>query len=180
MACEITLGRIEPCKDSIGGLDAIYFVNEGDATGYTYDAVNTDSIETVLGTPIAFKYDLKGASNTFVQTVNSSRDNGTTFFEQKLSITLKKLSVVDHKQLKLLMYGRPSVIVRDNNGNFFLAGKDFGMDVTGGTIVTGGAFGDLSGYTLELTGMEKVPANFFEATTEALLTTAGYTITLGS
>ena len=34
------------------------------------------------------------------------------------------------------------------------------MDVTGGTIVTGGAMGDLSGYTLTLTGMEKVPANF--------------------
>ena len=93
MACEITLGRIEPCKDSIGGLDAIYFVNDGDATGYTYDAVNTDAIESVTGTPTAFKYDLKGTSNTFVQTVNSSRDNGTTFFEQKLSITLKKLSM---------------------------------------------------------------------------------------
>lgn len=179
MPCEITLGRIEPCKDSIGGLDAVYFVNDGDATGYTFDAVNTDAIETVTGTPIAFKYELKGSNNTFTQTINSSRENGTTFFDQKLSITLKKLSVVDHKQLKLLIYGRPNVIVRDNNGNFFLAGKDFGMDVTGGTIVTGGAMGDLSGYTLELTGMEKVAANFFEATTEALLTTAGYTITAG-
>jgi len=34
------------------------------------------------------------------------------------------------------------------------------MDVTGGTIVTGGAMNELSGYTLTLTGMEKAPANF--------------------
>lgn len=33
--CDIAAGRIEPCKDSIGGLDAIYFVNDGDLTGYT-------------------------------------------------------------------------------------------------------------------------------------------------
>jgi hypothetical protein len=40
--------------------------------------------------------------------------------------------------------------------------------------------GDLSGYTLTLVGMEPVPANFMEATTDALLTTAGVTIVLGS
>jgi len=27
MACDLSLGRIEPCKDSVGGLNAIYFVN---------------------------------------------------------------------------------------------------------------------------------------------------------
>jgi hypothetical protein len=50
------------------------------------------------------------------------------------------------------------------------------MEVTGGTIVTGAAMGDLSGYTLELKGMEKVPANFFGDTLED----AGFTIVLGS
>jgi hypothetical protein len=59
-----------------------------------------------------------------------------------------------------LSYGRPQVIVEDNNGNFFYCGLEHGMDVTGGTIVSGAAMGDLSGYTLTLTGMEPVPANF--------------------
>ena len=175
MACDLGYGRIEPCKDSVGGLKAVYFVNYGDATGYTYDATNTDVIDAVTGTPIAYKYDLKGAS-TFTQNVNSSRENGTTFFEQVLELTFKKLTVKDHKELKLMAYGRPQVIVEDNNGNFFYAGLDHGMDVTGGTIVTGGAFGDLSGYTLTLTGMEQVPANFIGDT----LTAAGFTVVLGS
>jgi len=175
MACDISLGRIEPCKDSVGGLKAVYFVNYGDATGYTYDATNTDVIDAVAGTPVAYKYDLKGAS-TFTQNVNSSRENGTTFYEQVLELTFKKLSVVDNKQLKLMAYGRPQVIVEDNNGNLFYAGLKHGMDVTGGTIVTGGAMGDLSGYTLTLTGMEPVPANFLGDT----LTAAGFTVTVGS
>ena len=174
MACDISLGRTEKCKDSIGGLRAVYFVNWDDATGYTYDVTNTDAITAVAGTPIAFKYELKGTSS-FEQTITSSRENGTTFFEQKVSLTLKKLSVVDHKQIKLLSYGRPQVIVEDNNGNLFYAGLTKGMEVTGGTIVTGAAMGDMSGYTLELSGSEPVPANYITTT----LTLAGFTVTSG-
>ena len=174
MACDISLGRTEKCKDSIGGLRAVYFVNWEDATSYTYDVTNTDAITAVAGTPIAFKYELKGTSS-FEQTITSSRENGTTFFEQKVSLTLKKLSVVDHKQIKLLSYGRPQVIVEDNNGNLFYAGLTKGMEVTGGTIVTGAAMGDMSGYTLELSGSEPVPANYITTT----LTLAGFTVTSG-
>jgi hypothetical protein len=60
----------------------------------------------------------------------------------------------------LLVAARPQVIVKDNNGNFFLAGYEHGMDVTGGTVVTGTEFGDLTGYTLTLTGMERMMAPF--------------------
>ena len=172
--CDLTLGRLEVCKSSVGGLKNVYFVNYGDATGYTYDATNTDAIDAVLGTPSAYKYELKGAS-TFTQNINSSRENGTTFFEQVLELTFKRLTPKDNKELKLLAYGRPQAIVEDNNGNFFYAGLQHGMDVTGGTIVTGGAMGDLSGYTLTLTGMEKVPANFIDTT----LTLAGFTVVNG-
>ena len=159
MACDINLGRLEPCKDAVGGLKAAYFVNWGEVTGYTYNGTNTDVIDTVTGTPDAYRYELKG-TNSFDQTITSSRENGTTFFEQNVKLQLKSLDVVTHKQLKLLSYGRPQVIVEDNNGNFFFCGLEHGMEVTGGTIVTGTAMGDLSGYTLELKGMERVPANF--------------------
>jgi hypothetical protein len=160
MACDISLGRLEPCKDSNGGLKAVYFVNWGEVTGVSYGLfVQTDAIDEITGTPDAYRYELKGTSS-FTQTITSSRENGTTFFQQELALTLKKLSIVDHKQIKLLSYGRPQVIVEDNNGNFFYCGLEHGMDVTGGTIVTGAAMGDLSGYTLTLTGMEPVPANF--------------------
>ena len=159
MSCDISLGRLEPCKDSVGGLKAIYFVNFGDLGAITYDVTNTDVIDAVAGTPSAYKYDIKGTS-TFTQNIQSDRATGTTAFEQVLEITLKKLTVSDHKELKLLSYGRPQVIVEDYNGNYFLAGLEHGMDVTGGTIVTGGAMNELSGYTLTLTGMEKAPANF--------------------
>jgi hypothetical protein len=172
MACDLSLGRIEPCKDSVGGLNAIYFVNFGDLGAITW---NSDIIEAVAGTPSAYKYDIKGTS-TFTQNIQSDRATGTTAFEQVLEVTLKKLTAVDHKELKLLAYGRPHVIIEDYNGNYFFAGLEHGCDVTGGTIVTGGAMNELSGYTLTLTGMERVPANFL--TTNP--TGVGFTVVVGS
>jgi hypothetical protein len=175
MACDLTLGRVEPCKDSVGGLKAVYFVNYGDITDIDYNVTNTDVIDEVSGTPTAYKYELKG-TNSFDQTITSSRENGTTFFEQNLKLMLKKLTPVMHKELKLICYSRPQVIIEDHNGNFFLAGLEYGMEVTGGTVVTGTAMGDMSGYTLDLKASERVPANFIGAT----LATAGFTIVSGS
>ena len=69
-----------------------------------------------MGTVTAYKYEIKGNSS-FEQTITSSRENGTTFFDQTLNLTLKKLTVQDHKELKLMSYGRPHVVVHDYNGN---------------------------------------------------------------
>jgi hypothetical protein len=175
MACDLAIGRVEPCKDSVGGLKNLYFVNYGDLGAITYDVTNTDVIDAVAGTPDAYKYEIKGASS-FTQNIQSSRDTGTTAFEQVIEVTLKKLTIADHKELKILAFGRPHVIIEDNNGNYFLAGLEHGADVTGGTIVTGTAMSDLSGYTLTLTGMEKAPANFLGDTPTAV----GFTVVSGS
>lgn len=165
MACALSLGRIEPCKDVVGGIQAVYFLNYQNLT-VTYDATNTDAIDTLGSGLTAYKYELKGTSS-FEQTITSSRDNGTTFFDQTLNLTLHKLSKQSHKEIKLMAYGRPIVIVEDRNGNFFVAGLEHGCEVTGGTIVTGAAMGDMSGYTLVLNGQEQVPANFLDGTLSA-------------
>ena len=180
MACDITLGRTEPCKDSVGGINAVYFVNFGDITSITYDGTDTDVIDAVGGDPNAYKYDVRGNS-TYTENIQSSRENGTTAFEQVLELTLKKLTKEDHNTIKLLSFGRPNILIEDNNGNVFLAGAEYGADVTGGTVVTGGAMADMSGYTLSFTGMEKAPANFINVavvgnTPAENITAAGFTI----
>ena len=162
MSCDISLGRIEQCKDSLGGLAAVYFINYQSLEPITYGiGNNSDLIEYVLNESlvIAYKYELKGTS-TFEQTVTSSRENGSTFVEQKLTLNLKKLTIQDHKQLRLLAYGRPIIVVQDRNNNWFMAGLTKGMDLVTANITTGAAMGDLSGYSLEFQGMEPKPANF--------------------
>ena len=75
MACDLTKGRKEPCKDSVGGIKAVYFADFGDIT-IAYDSTDTDVVDD-LGTVTVFKYELKGNSS-FEQTITSSRENGTT------------------------------------------------------------------------------------------------------
>jgi hypothetical protein len=180
MACDLTRGRKEPCKDVVGGLRAVYFTDFGDFGTVTQTA---DEITDMSGTFTAYKYEVKGNSS-FEQTITSSRENGTTFFEQTLNLTLHKLSKEDHAEIKLLAYGRPHVAVEDYNGNVFVMGLEHGADVSGGTIVTGAAMGDLSGYTLTLTGQELKPANFVASPTAADpydgMTSATATITVGT
>jgi len=175
MACDLTAGRIVGCKDSIGGLKSIYLINDGDIdtqlTGDITYGSDGDSITSMSGSYHGFKYDLKGVS-TFTQNVVSSREAGTSYFEQVLELNLPGLSVTQTKEFKLLIFGNPKVIVEDNNSNFFLAGTLHGMDATGGTIVTGGAMADMSGFTLTLTGMEPKPANWFDDATEAAIATS--------
>jgi hypothetical protein len=175
MSCDITFGRLEQCKDVIGGLQAIYILNYGEydpITDVSYVGT-TDEISAIAlnstNTPI-YKFELKG-TNSFETTITSSRENGTTFFEQVLAVTLKKQDVQTHKEVKLLTYGRPNIVVRTNANQFFMAGLARGMDVTAGTIGNGTALGDMNGYSLTFTGQEAVPANFLDCTTEAGLAT---------
>ena len=164
MACNLSAGRAVPCKDVVGGIKAVYFINYGVTP--TYDSTDTDVIDDLGSSVTAYKYELKGGSS-FEQSIVSSRENGTTFFEQTLNLSLTKLSKEDHKEIKLLSYGRPHVIIHDYNGNAFAMGIEHGAEVTGGTIVTGASMGDMSGYTLTLTAQEQLPANFLEGATEA-------------
>jgi hypothetical protein len=162
MACLLTHGRAEVCKEFVGGIKSIYFINYGDLGAITYGTVNTDAsdkISTIAGTFSLYKYDLKGA-NSFEQTFTSSRENGTTFVEQTLTFTIKGLDATTTKQIKLLAWGRPHVVIRTNAGNFFLAGLEHGMDVTTALVSNGTAMGDLNGFTVTLVGQEAINANF--------------------
>ena len=159
MACDLTHGRLEVCKEFVGGIKAVYFIPYGVLGAITYGTTDaSDRITTIAGTLSLYKYELKGA-NSFEQTITSSRENGTTFAEQTLTFTIKGLDATTTKQMKLLAWGRPHVVIKTNANNFFIAGLEHGMDVTTGLIANGTAMGDLNGYTLTLVGQEAIPAN---------------------
>ena len=162
MACDLTKGRALPCRDSVGGLKAVYFVDFGDFVS-TMSAA--DEITDMTGTFDAFKYVLKGSSSV-EQTLNASRENGTVFFDQVVNLTLPQMSKEDNNEIKLLAYGRPYIVVEDYNGNAYLVGREHGADVTGGTVASGAAMGDMSGYTLSFSAMEKTAANFIAGATD--------------
>jgi hypothetical protein len=160
MPCNLSAGRNEVCKESIGGIQGVYFLNY--TTG-SFTKNGSGEVTSLSGSTVYY-YQLKGNS-TYTETVNSSRDNGTTFFNQELVLNLKKLTNEMTTQLKLMSYSRPQIIIWTNNGDALLVGEKLGADVTAGTIQTGGALGDLYGYSVTFTGMEQLPAAFLSGST---------------
>ena len=164
MPCLLSAGRNEVCKESVGGLSYVYFVNYTSSLANATNGVSDDLIESLPAGLTAYAYELKGTS-AYTETVNSSRENGTTFFNQELVLNLKKLTNEMTTQLKLMAYGRPQIFVHTMNGDTLLVGQREGADVTAGTIQTGAALGDLYGYSITFTGMEQFPASFISGST---------------
>ena len=169
--CAVTAAVGISCKDSIGGLRNIYVVdNYYENIEETDTVTGTSFLVTDFGMPswrnaagnvpttiTVYRYALKPNLSSLTITTNADATNGTTFYTQSLSVTLQKLDPATAYQLRLLAYGRSQIFVQDNNDNIMLLGYNNGVDVTGGTAITGVAKGDLAGFTVEAQGEERAP-----------------------
>jgi len=161
MACDISYGRVEACKSNVGGLRNMYIAN------YQSDFIENATIVsdeiTALTAPVdVYKFELRGDNNTFDEANENSRDNGTSFWTQTANIAIKKQDNLSQVQLKLLSYGRPHIIFEDYNGNFRVLGAQNGCEISVSSA-TGGAMGDMNGYTLAIEGKEVSMAYFIDA-----------------
>jgi len=167
MACTLSTGRKIPCKSAFGGIKQVLFADFGTIASI---AVATDTkVATITNgspAPVWFAYDVKGNSS-LETTVTSSRENGTTFYTQTINLTLTFLDAKTQAELQELAVARPYAVVVDYYGNSFLCGFENGMEVTGGTVVSGAAAGDLSGFTLTLEGLEETAPYFLNAAVSA-------------
>ena len=163
MACTLTTGRQLPCKSAFGGIKRVYFADYGGIGSVTVDATTKEATIVDAAAPsVWFEFDVKGNSS-LETTVTSSRENGTTFYTQTLNLTLTYLDALTQQELQTLAVARPYVVVEDYYGNSSLCGYENGMECTGGTVVTGAAAGDLSGFTLTFEGMEETAPYFLAA-----------------
>ena len=99
MACALTTGRKLPCKESVGGLSAVFFGDYGTLGNLT---TTGGEVTAISGSPTLFQYDLKGATSSLTTNVISSRDTGTTHYETTLEITLTHLDKATAEELKLI------------------------------------------------------------------------------
>ena len=143
MACDITAGRLRACKNNIGGLGKLFLFNFLDNPFTINNGVAT-AINPLL-TEI-FEYEIEGDGNNIAESLVSNRNTGT-LNTQTTTIVLRGIDAVTSAQLNLLAYGFPMAVVKDRNGIFHAIGIDDGIDFTVAQT-TGGAKGELNGYTL--------------------------------
>jgi len=157
MACDISSGRVVDCKDQIGGISRVFIGNYADMiNNATWAAVTNDTV-TAIAAQDFYQFDVRPETSSMTVTYASDAAAGTTFFEQALSLTFQRLDATDIADIRALCQGRPNIWVEDNNSNVWLLGAEFGCNVTGGNLVTGTSFADLTGYTIDFSGRESNP-----------------------
>ena len=164
MACAITKGRGVGCKTAFAGIKNIYIIDYSTVVATLPTSAGTVTLPTD-DTAEFFKFEVKGGQTSLETSVTSSRENGTTFYESTLNITFQLLDVATQEEIKLLNRGRAQYVVElYPNGagttKYLLVGKDNGAEITGGTIVSGAAAGDLQGFTLTAVATEVNPPFF--------------------
>ncbi len=164
MACAITKGRGVGCKTAFAGIKNIYILDYSAVVAALSDSSGTITLPTDNSAEF-FKFEVKGGQSSLETVVNSSRENGTTFYESTLNVTFQVLDVATQEEIKLLNRGRAHYVIElYPNGagvtKYLLMGRDNGAEITGGTIVTGAAAGDLQGFTLTAVATEVFPPFF--------------------
>ena len=157
MACDLAAGRSLPCKDGLGGIKEVLWCVLDDVT---YGAISAGAVADITSTTTFYRWVLTRNSGSLQQNIVSSIENGTVYYEQVLTIQTPVLDAAVSAELANVNKNRLSIVVRDVNDNYHIMGYDCGAEVTGGTIGTGTAKGDLNGYNITFTAEEKLPAPF--------------------
>ena len=163
MPCTLSSGRLLQCKDKIGGIKTVFLAKHIDFT----TGITTDAAEEIITLPLAtiYRYELSQGVGDFIETITSSVENGTVFWEQAVNISLMQLTAADRLELQNVAQTRLALFVLDNNDNIWMIGQYDSAELTAGTAATGTAKGDANGYTLTFTASEKLPARRLESYT---------------
>jgi hypothetical protein len=167
MACALTQGFVLDCKESLGGVKSVRFV-EFDNASMTY-AAGVATITMDAGKKF-WLYSQVRETSSLTETITANVQNGTIFYQQEVVIVLNKLAAATRNEILLLAKNRLLAIVEDMNGNFWLLGAKNGLDITSGNSATGTASGDRNGYTLTFQAMEADPMWSVAAGTIAAIT----------
>ena len=167
MACVLTTGYTLGCRDNIGGVQAVY-IGEYNGDDLTYSLTASNVIDAFGGATVSF-YTFEQEIETGSYTENGvfSTENGTSFYEQTLTISLHKLDAALRNQILVLGQGKWRIIVKDQRGLYHLIGYQNPVRVSASTPGVGKAYGDLNGAVITFLGKEPEPAHIV-ATAAAL------------
>ena len=167
--CAIIQGYEIPCRNSVGGISEIYLTEiENKATLTAVSGVITAF--TLSSGKKFWTFKLEKENAEFTEKIVPSVENGTVYYEQEVKFSMKQLSASNRNNIRQMVQNRLFIIVKDNNGVYWLLGEVNGCDLGASDGKTGKAMGDLNGYSLTFMGKEPAPAQQVTGTLLATLT----------
>ena len=165
MSCDLTSGRLlKDCLVGRAGIKTLFYSKLADFQTLTADIVETGGEITDMGATAINVYRFEMADNVglFDQAVNASSENGTSFVQQNLTLTLLSIAPADLADLNNLKVGRWVIWTLDFQGKIRLFGRSNGCTANGGSDTSGTAAGDKKGLDLTFMAEENDYAVFMD------------------
>lgn len=155
MACNLTGGinTFNGCKDGVESITSIYLTSAGNVVSPTYSG-GTVSNFTGATSGVYFEFKPRKNTSSFGSKAVVNAQNGTSYFDQSITLQFDKLDVAKRNVIQVLAQGTLNAIVKDGNSNYWMLGMINGLDLTESTFESGVAKGDFSGYKIVLNGKE--------------------------
>lgn len=163
----LSAGLDKSCDNNAGGVNKIYVTDFDNVAfaGITIGAATSpqtgDWVDAITMVSGKF-YEIKTNKNVcnFTESVAIDLANGTTYFNQVVTLELSKRETTKRTFIDKLIAGQKQLrlIVLDSNGNYWLFGYTEGSYVTAIEGGSGTAKADKNGYTVTFTSMEPLQA----------------------
>ena len=164
MGCTaLTIGHSIDCRNSAGGVKAIYL-----APFNTCPLVVANSVVTDMGTgsqdALLYKYEMKRGLGSITETIAGNTEAGTIFYTTTVNLKFHKLAATMQQEMKKVAAQRLIVFAElnqtaavDGHNLIVCLGHHNGMELNSGTNASGAALGDMNGYDWTFEGMEPYP-----------------------
>ena len=174
MSCALTQGySVADCKGGgLGGAKEVYIIELANIASMTATAGVITALSKATGKRF-WKYQQIKETSYGKETLQANEANGSNYWQHEVGIVLNRMKSSTRAEIVLLAQNIVAIVVKDNNGSFWLYGKENGLQLSANEGGTGTAMPDRNGYTLTFTGAEAEPAIEIAAAVAADLETAG-------
>lgn len=160
MACQSISGLTYSCLVNTGGVKKIYIANFENVTSTSANTIGTLTGVTMASTTKFQEFTFNRDTCSIEEDQAINLENGTSFFTQTVNLIIPRREAAKRNNLLLLSSGQPKLlcVVEDQNGLFWLIGKDNGAYLTANKSGSGVKKGDANAYHLTIVGEEQLSA----------------------
>lgn len=147
MPSVITTAISKPSGDGVSGLKKIWVVEFTALNTFT-ETAGVITAMALQATKVFFGWAFEPGNAHMTAAFMRSRDNGTLFYEHKLSVRFNRYETTKRNELKIAAAVDLAIIALDRNGKYWLMGRECGMSQDPSIVDLGKAMGDFSGFDM--------------------------------